>query len=345
MEQKPEQLAASVTAQTLKPAYLIAGAEFLKVMEAADAIRAAARAAGVDGRDVFDSSPKDFDWQFVENATSAMGLFSSTKLVEVTVPTGKPGKEGAAMIEVFCANPPPGTTLLVLANEWSNKHAGKWSDAIGRVGVVSIAWPVKPHEFPDWIRARMRSRKVQATQAAIEQLALRTEGNLLAAAQEIDKLALLSGGEMIDEAGMETFVADAARFDVFRLLDSALNGDAPMVSRMVAGLQAEGTAIQALLGMVIMEVQRLTALAITQARGGNMSQEFKVHRIWDSKQAQYKRALARYPAAKWQGLLAEIGRLDRAGKGRAGDDPWLLLERVLLAVAEPRAHGLLRAHA
>lgn len=342
---KPEQLASAVSAQTLKPAYLIAGPEFLKVMEAADAIRAAARAAGVDGRDVFDAAAKDFEWQYVENAVGAMGLFSSTRLVEVTVPTGKPGKEGAAMIEAYCANPPPGTTLVILAHEWSNKHSGKWSDAIARVGVVSIAWALKPHEFPDWISKRMRARKVQATQGAIEQLALRTEGNLLAAAQEVDKLALLAGGEMVDEARMESYVADAARFDVFRLLDAALNGDAPMVSRMIAGLQAEGTAIQAMLGMVVMEVQRLTALAVTQARGGNMAQEFKAHRIWDSKQAQYKRALARYPAAKWQGLLSEIGRLDRASKGRAGDDPWLLLERVLLAVAEPRANALLRVHA
>lgn len=314
-------------------------------MEAADAIRAAARAAGIDGRDVFDASAKDFEWHWVENAAGAMGLFSTTKLVEVTVPTGKPGKDGAAMIEAYCANPPPGTTLLVLANEWSNKHSAKWSEAIARVGAVATAWPVKSHEFPDWISKRMRMRKVQATQGAIEQLALRTEGNLLAAAQEIDKLALLANGEMLDEARMEAYVADAARFDVFRLLDAALNGDASMVARMIAGLQAEGTSVHALLGMVVMEVQRLTALAITQARGGNMAQEFKVHRIWDAKQAQYKRALARYPAAKWQGLLSEMGRLDRASKGRAGDDPWILLERILLAVAEPRAHALLKAHA
>ncbi len=345
MEQKPEQLASSVSAQTLKPAYLIAGAEFLKVMEAADAIRAAARAAGVDGRDVFDASAKDFDWQLVENAAGAMGLFSAAKLVEVTLATGKPGKEGAAMIEAYCANPPPGTTLLILANEWSTKHGGKWSDAMAKIGVLSVAWPVKPHEFPNWISQRMRACKVQATQSAIDQLALRTEGNLLAAAQEIDKLALLANGEMIDEVRMETYVADAARFDVFRLLDAALNGEASKVSRMIAGLQAEGTAIHAMLGMVTTEVQRLAALAITQARGGNLAQEFKVHRIWDSKQAQYKRALARYPAAKWQGLLSEMGRLDRASKGRAADEPWVLLERVLLAVAEPRAHGLLRAHA
>lgn len=342
---KPELLAASAANQALKPAYLIAGAEFLLVMEAADAIRAAARAAGVDGRDVFDASEKDFDWQYVENAVGAMGLFSSTRLVEVTLPTGKPGKDGAAMIEAYCANPPPGTTLLILAGEWSKKHAGKWSDAISRVGILSVAWPVKPHEFPDWIAKRMRARKVQASQGAIEQLALRTEGNLLAAAQEIDKLALLANGEMIDETRMEEYVADAARFDVFRLLDATLNGDASMASRMIAGLQAEGDSVHALLGMVVMEVQRLTTLAITQSRGGNMAKEFQMHRIWDSKQAQYKRALARYPAAKWQGILSEIGRLDRASKGRAGDDPWILLERILLAVAEPRAHALLRAHA
>ena len=132
---KPEQLASAVSAQTLKPAYLIAGPEFLKVMEAADAIRAAARAAGVDGRDVFDAAAKDFEWQYVENAVGAMGLFSSTRLVEVTVPTGKPGKEGAAMIEAYCANPPRVPRLSSLPTSGATSipasgvmplHASEW---------------------------------------------------------------------------------------------------------------------------------------------------------------------------------------------------------------------------
>src|SRR5690606_8258270 len=142
----------------------------------------------------------------------------------------------------FCANPPPDVVLLVVANEWSNKHAGKWSEAIGRVGHSSIAWQVKPHEFNRWIEGRLRGRGVKATADAVARLAQRVEGNLLAAAQEIDKLALLArdagAASALDAEAMDALVADSARFDVFRLVDAALNGNPPQVSRMLAGLRA-----------------------------------------------------------------------------------------------------------
>jgi len=344
MQLKPAQLAAQVQAGPLRPAYLIAGAEPLRVLEAADAVRAAARAQGVSEREIFEAegNQREPDWASMEASFHAPSLFASRRLFEVRLPTGKPGTEGARVISEFCANPPNDVTLLVTAGEWSRQHGGKWSEAIARIGAIAVAWPVKPHELPDWIESRLRSRGLRADRGAVQLLADRVEGNLLAAAQEIEKLKLLSEGEILDVGRMEDLVADAARFDVFRLVDAAMNGHGAQVSRMIRGLRGEGEAVPALLGMVIREIQIASALS----RAGNLSNAFKAQRIWDSKQPMYRRALQRHDAKRWDAFLAQAGRVDSIAKGRPRrgqepEDAWIALERLLLAIAEPRASRLL----
>lgn len=346
MELKPEQLATQVQAGPLRPVYLIAGPEPLRVLEAADAVRTAARAQGVSEREIFEAegNQREPDWAGMESSFHAPSLFSSKRLFELRLPTGKPGTEGARIITEFCANPPGDITLLITAGEWSRQHGGKWSEAIGRIGQIAIAWPVKPHELTGWIESRLRSRGLKADRDAMQLLADRVEGNLLAAAQEIEKLKLLSDGEVLDVARMEDLVADAARFDVFRLVDAAMNGQGAQVSRMIRGLRAEGEAVPALLGMVIKELQTTSSLA----RAGNLASAFKAQRIWDSKQPVYRRALQRHDATRWDAFLAQAGRVDAIAKGRPRrgiepDDAWIALERLLLAIAEPRAARLLAA--
>lgn len=341
MELTPERLASQLAAEPLRPAYLIAGPEPLRVLEAADAVRAQARAQGYAEREVFEADARDFDWDRLSASFRAPSLFASQRLVELRLPTAKPGKEGAEVITDFCAQPPGDVLLLVTGGEWSKQHGGKWSEAIGRIGHVVVAWAIKPHELPDWIERRLRAKGLQADRDAVMRLSERVEGNLLAAAQEIDKLVLLSDGRTLDLARMEALVADAARYDVFRLIDAAMNGQGAQAARMLAGLRTEGEAVHALMGMVVMELQRVASLARVQARGGNMAAEFKAQRIWDSKQAVYRRALQRHAAPHWDRLLVEVGRVDRIAKGRAAGDAWQVLERVLLAVAEPRAASLL----
>jgi len=353
MELRPEQLVAQLDLDrpepaSLHPAYLIAGPEPLRVLEAADAVRAAARRAGIAEREVFEAegNQREPDWNALSATFRAPSLFASRRLVELRLPSGKPGKEGAEVIADFCADPPQDVTLLITAGDWSKQHGGKWSEAIGRIGQVAIAWQVKPHELTDWIEKRLRARGLRADHDAVQSLAERVEGNLLAAAQEIDKLALLSDGQPLDRERMAELVADAARFDVFRLVDATMNGQGAQVSRMLAGLRAEGEAVPGLLGMIVMELQRAASLARVQARGGNLVAEFKAQRIWDSKQPMYKRALARHASPRWDAFVAEAGRVDRIAKGRPryGEEPvdaWLALERLLLAVAEPRATRLL----
>ena len=341
MELGVDRLAAQLTGP-LAPAWLVAGSEALLVLEACDAIRAAARAQGIAEREVFDLEGDARRWDFapVVATLQAPGLFAARRLVELRIAGGKPGKDGAAIIQDFCAAPPADVTLLVVAGDWSKAHAGKWSDAIARTGHAVIAWPVKPHELPGWIERRLRARGLRADREGVQLLAQRVEGNLLAAAQEIDKLALLAEpGEALAASRMADLVADSARYDVFRLVDAALNGQPAQVSRMLRGLRGEGSAVPALMGMVVMELNRLAALA----RARNLAAEFKAQRIWDSKQAAYQRALQRHPAPRWDTFLAAAGRVDRMSKGREAGDAWRELERLLVALATPAAGSLLAA--
>ena len=346
MELNVDRIAAHLAGEPLRPAYLVAGPEPLLVLEAADAVRVAARAQGIEEREVHDMEGRDADWDALAASIHAPSLFASRRLIEVRLPTGKPGNEGSKLVCEFCAQPPADVVLLVVANEWSNRHAGKWSEAIGRVGHSCIAWQVKPHELNGWIDRRLRSRGVKAAPDAVARLAQRIEGNLLAAAQEVDKLALLMQGDAaakpLDAEAMDALVADSARFDVFRLVDAALCGNPPQVARMLAGLRAEGEAVPALMGMVVKELQTTAALA----RARNLAAECKAQRIWPAKEAVYKRALGRHPPERWQRFLAEAGRVDRIskGRGRVGEestDAWLQLERLLLAVADKGALRLL----
>ena len=343
MDVKPDRLAAQLASGQLRPAWLVASPEPLLLLEAADAIRAAARAQGYAEREVFEAegNQREPDWNALEASFRAPSLFATRRLVEIRLPTGKPGKEGEKAIIEFCADPPADVCLLVTCGEWSMKHGGKWSQAIGQCGATVIGWAVKPHELADWIDRRLRSRGLTADRDAVQRLAERVEGNLLAAAQEIDKLALLSDGSPLDAQRMDALVADAARFDVFRLLDAAMNAQPALVSRMLAGLRGEGDSVLALLGMVIRELQRCAAIARVQARGGNLAAEFRAQQIWESRQAAYRRALARHPAPRWERFVAEAALVDRIAKGRAPGDAWVALERLLLAVADARAQALL----
>ncbi len=342
MELRPEQLASQPASQPLSPVYLIAGPELLRVLEAADAVRARARAEGIGEREVFDADGRDFDWAQLASSFNAPSLFSSRRLVELRLPTGKPGKEGAQVISDFCAQPPTDVVLLITAGEWSKAHQGKWADAVARAGVLSVAWAIKPHELADWIERRLRGKGLRAEPAAVQRLVERVEGNLLAAAQEVDKLALLADGQVLDVATMEALVADAARYDVFRLSEAAFSGQPQAVLRMLAGLRAEGEAVAALMPILIRELLLTAALARVNAAGGNLAAEMKSKGIWESRQAPFKRALQRHPdPRRWERFVAEASQVDRMAKGRAEGDPWRALERLLIALAEAGAVRLL----
>lgn len=323
----------------LKSAYLIAGAEHLLVIEAADALRARAKELGYLERDVLDVDAH-FDWNRLADAGQSMSLFASRKLVDLRLPTGKPGKEGSAAIAEFCASPPPDTVLLVTANDWSKKHEGAWSSAIERAGVFVPVWPLGRGELPDWIATRAGSRGLAMTAGAIALLADRVEGNLLAAAQEIDKLALLHAGRTLDERALEASVADDARHDVFRLADAALGGDANRALHIVAGLRAEGEELIPMLGWMLTQLRVLARVSAAS----NPTLALRSENIWPkTRTSMFERALKGGGGhAHWENCLAQAGRIDRIAKGRGDGDAWREFERLVAAIAAPRkAAGLL----
>ena len=338
MELRADRFERQLAGEPLRPAYLIAGPEPLIVQECADAVRAKARAEGYSERQVFEAG-RDFDWNELAMGFAALSLFASRRLFDVRLPTGKPDKDGSKAITDYCEDPAPETILLVTAQEWSQKHAGKWSEAIARVGHVVVAWPVKAGELDDWLDRRLRSRGLAAEPGALRLLAERVEGNLLAAAQEVEKLALLAPGARIDAEAMQALVADSARYDVFRLVECALAGDATRAARMLHALRAEGEQVPGLLPILAMELVKLAVLG--RSAGGNLMQAMRDARIWESKQALYRRALEKHPASRWEQFAAEAGRIDLLAKGRGSGDAWLALERLLLAMAQPRARNLL----
>lgn len=345
MELRADRLERQLAGEPLRPVYLVAGAEPLLVQEAADAIRARAREEGYSEREVYDVDAR-FDWNTLSQGLASLSLFATRRLFDLRLPTGKPGKEGSEALREYCEMAPPDTVLLITAQEWSKAHAGKWSEAIAKTGHLVPVYPLKAHELGDWLQRRMRSRGLLATPDAVRRLADRVEGNLLAAAQEIDKLALLvgntrgPGAEAIDVDQMERLVADSSRFDVFKLVDAALAGEPVRAVRMLAALRAEGEQVAGLMPMVAKEVLVLCSLA-RAAESGNVMTAMREARIWESKQAIYRRALERHPASRWEHFAAECGRIDRAAKGRGDGDPWLLLERLLVAMAEARGRKLL----
>ncbi len=329
-----------LAAGELKPACLVAGAEHLLVIEAADAFRARAREAGYLEREVFDVDPH-FDWNRLADAGRALSLFASRKLIDLRLPSGRPGKEGSAAIIAYCEAPPPDTLLLVTANDWSRKHEGAWSSAIGRVGDVLALWPLKREELPGWIAARASARKLALAPDAVALLAERVEGNLLAAAQEIDKLALLHGaGPALDAAGLDASVADDARFDVFRLVDAALAGDAARALHVLAGLRAEGEELIPLTGWVLTQLR----LLLRVASSANATQALRAERIWPpGREALLRRALQQGDRDHWERCLVQAGRVDAIAKGRPPGDAWRELERLVAAIAAPRRAARLLA--
>jgi DNA polymerase-3 subunit delta len=323
----------ALSAPELAPVYLLAGEEHLQLLEAADALRARARELGFSERDVLDADAK-FDWSELSNSANAMSLFASRKLIDLRLPTGRPGKEGSATLIDYCAHPPADTVLLVTCTQWSKQHEGAWVSAIDKVGVFVQVRPLSPSELQDWIAQRMASRGLKPDRNAILALGQRIEGNMLAAAQEIDKLALLHGDKPLDAQTLEDIVADSARFDVFKLTDAAVMGDTARALRILDGLHAEGEQIPALMGWVLNQLQLLARLA---GAGGNIAAAFRAERVWASRESMYRKALARADRNHWEHCLVQAGRVDRLSKGRGVGNAWAEFERLLVGIAQPRA--------
>lgn len=344
-----EQLPAHLAGSALAPVYLIAGAEPLFSIEATDAVRARARELGFDEREILDASATGFDWNELARHGASLSLFAQRRIIELRLPTGKPGKEGSAAIMEWCVRPPADTLLLISTTEWSRKHEGAWVTAIERIGVVLPLWPLAVAQLPAWVRERAAHHKLRLDFDACQMLVARIEGNLLAAAQEVSKLALLAAeraarlGEInpgilrIDAATLDELVADHARFEVFGLADAALAGDGVRALRMLAGLAAEGQHAAELIGGLVYQFGTLLRVAQSVDSGKPIATALRAERLWQSREAGFRAALARGDSDFWEARLAELGRIDAIAKGRGEGVAMRELERWLVRGCVPKS--------
>jgi len=333
MQLKPEQVDAHLR-KSLAPVYFISGDEPLRVMEAADAIRAVARGQGYDERDVL-TAQAGFDWDRLMSEAGNLSLFSQRRVLDLRLPTGKPGAEGSKALRAYAERPPDDTLLLVTAGKLEPAaRKSKWVQALDKAGVVVFVWPLKGQEFNAWVTQRMRQRGLKPTPDAVTLLSERVEGNLLACVQEIEKLYLLQGEGEVDAGAILSLVADNARYDVFGLLDSTLAGKASRSVRMLQGLRAEGIVPQIVIWALSRELRQLTAMAATVASGQPVQAVLSQYRVWPAERKSIvAAALQRLSVARCHALLQHCARVDRVSKGQAAGNAWDELLQLTLNLA------------
>jgi len=332
MQIRPAQLASHL-AKGLAPLYVIHGDEPLLAIEAGDEIRATARAAGFDEREVLVAEP-GFKWDAFAAANRNLGLFGARKLVDLAIPSGKPGVEGARALEDCAAHPHPDLlTLITLPRLDRAAQGGAWFAALERAGVTVAVQPLERRELPQWLAARLARQNQRVRADTLQLLAEATEGNLLAARQEVEKLGLLLPEGELDHEAVERAVADVARFDVFQLSEAWLAGDPPRALRILAALEAEGEGVPLIVWQLGEDLRALFAVLEAVAGGASTGAAVRAAGVWGKRQAALERAARRIDAAVIPALLQRLARLDALAKGIGRGRVWDELADIALALA------------
>ena len=324
-------------ARGLAPVYFVSGDEPLLLGEAIDQIRAAAREQGFDERESHVADAR-FDWDRLRGGLDNMSLFASRKIVEVRLATGKPGRAGGAAITEIVSQP-PADTLFIISSPQIDKRtsAAKWVKTLEQKGVWATVYGVSPERLPGWIAQRAKVAGITLDTEAIAILADRTEGNLLAAQQEISKLVLLAAGEPVSASMVLQSVADGARFDVYQLADAACGQESARAVRILYGLRAEGVAAPLVLWALVREINVLASIWARMEQGESMGQAMNAARVWRNRQPLISKALRQHNEQSLRRLLRSAGVADRVVKGARQGQPWNALLELVLMMAQPRA--------
>ncbi|HEV7613348.1 MAG TPA: DNA polymerase III subunit delta [Steroidobacteraceae bacterium] len=315
MRVSADQLPASL-ARNLAGMYLISGDEPLLVGEAADAIRAAARAAGYADRTVF-FIDRSFSWDEFKHASQSLSLFAERRLFELRMPSGKPDK-GAQQLAELALQPPPDVVCLVVTGKLDKRASdAPWVRAVEKHGIWVPVWPVETAALPAWLRARAKLLQLEMEPAAAQLIVDRVEGNLLAAKQELEKLSLLANGDPISSALVLGSVGDSARYDVFQLAEAAAAGDAARALRVLLGLKSEGVEPTLILWALVRELRGLW-----QARERDRLRSPVRGSGWNLAATPSPRALSRAKKLPLSRLLVQASHADRIIKGLAPGDAW-----------------------
>jgi len=327
------------SADSLKPLYIFSGDEPLLMMEAMDQLRAIAKKMGSTERDVL-LQERGFDWSELLNAGQTMSLFGDKRFLELRIPTGKPGRDGAEALKQFAAqiqsqvtgSDGPDTLICIILPKLDGKtKSSAWFSALDEAGMAIQLDALERAQLPQWIAGRLKKQgqEVQAGpegQRALSFIAEQVEGNLIAAHQEIQKLGLLHPSGVLTEDQIRNAILKVARYNVFELTEAMLAGDLARLNRMLDGLKGEGEPLVLILWSVTEELRILSKLKAANDLGEPIAQLMRANRIWGNKERLYPMALKRVQPLKLRRAMQVAAGLDRQAKGlHAADlpaDPW-----------------------
>jgi len=331
MPLRADQLADSLQ-RGLARVYLIGGEEPLLLQECCDQVREAARAQGFIERELLQVE-RGFDWSELQHS-AAPSLFASQKIIDLRLRTGKPGREGAKVLTQWAAAPDPNMVLLVSCEQWdAGSRKSKWATSLEKAGQRVDIWPIKAPDLPHWLEQRMQQHGMQPEPEVLRILADRLEGNLLAARQEIDRLALIKGAGRITADDVMRVVADSSRFDAFALVEHMLSGNLHDGLRVAAGLKRMDTPLPMLLGALLRELKTTEAFRLAMRAGEQETVVFRRLNIWYNRQNIVRAAARRLNTRKLFEAFKLLALIDRQSKGRAAGNPWQSLDTLLLKLS------------
>ena len=326
----PEALPAGL-ARGLRNSYLVTGAEPLLIGEACDAIRQQARSQGYADREVH-FIERGFDWNALLADSANLSLFASRRLIELRFASAPDAASGSALAGL--AEHPPADTIVLVAGELERKQLGNaWVKAYEEHGVLVVTQTVDRPALPAWIRERLGRRGVSIEPVAAELLADRVEGNLLAAQQEVERIALLMPGASLAAAEVAGLVADNARYDVFELSAAAFAGQPARALRILSGLRAEGREPPLILWALLQDLRGLSRVALRAGRERSLEDAFRAEQVWSNRQGPLRAALTRLTRPQIDALLTTAARVDRVAKGGLRGDAWVALESLVARIA------------
>jgi DNA polymerase-3 subunit delta len=306
----------------LKPLYVVYGDALLLAIEAGDSIRAAARAAGYSERDTF-VVEQHFKWAELKNSTQSLSLFADKKIIDIRIPSGKPGVEGGQALQDYVANLSPDIlTLITLPKLDGTAQKSKWFAALQQHAVVISTNDVPRNALPAWLAGRLKRQDQSTDKATLEFLADRCEGNLLAAFQEIQKLALLFPAGELSFEQVKDSVTDVARYDIFKLAEAMLTGNAARFARILDGLRGEGTATVLVLWAMTEEIRKLGKVLQAVQHGANVSNAMRDARVWGASTSLIENAARRFKLPAVKNAMRHAALLDKTIKGLRQGDVW-----------------------
>jgi DNA polymerase III subunit delta len=324
-------------ARSLLPMYWISGDEPLLVQESTDLIRNHCRALGFTEREQF-FVEGSFDWQTLQQSGNNLSLFASRKIIELRLRSAKLDESAKSALHLYLASPNPDNVLLIVSPKIESATLKtKWFQALEAKGAFLQIWPVDANALPQWISSRLQKHRIYADREAVKLLADKVEGNLLAADQEIEKLALWLHKNVdqpaqvtLDANAVTRLVADNSRYNVFAMVDATLAGESLRAMKMLNGLAADGSEPLMILAMLCKELRSLTMLATKVESGQSIEAALQSEHVWSNRKACVRSALERLSTRSLQGLLVQASRVDHSVKGLLNSDPWRELSDLIL---------------